>query len=145
MNRFTHRSIQAVAKITYEGHHEGIYPVPFTSRKGRIHPTTAGTGNIKEARPEIRQTHVRNPRIRFALVLDVPSASPGSLEHVTNQILPYVLLKRSNGSIYGLILIQVDESLGFGTQNFHGNKEEAPKIIRCKSRATISRTPTRFN
>ena len=58
---------------------------------------------------------------------------------------PCVLIKRSNNEIEGLILLQVDDSLGFCTPNFMEDEERASTVFRCKPRTPISTKPISFN
>lgn len=47
--------------------------------------------------------------------------------------------------LYGLILLQVDESLGLGSKHFLHEEEQASKGFRCKPRTTITQKPATFN
>ena len=59
---------------------------------------------------------------------------------------PCVLIRRSKGGeLDGLILLQVDDSLGLGSDAFMREEEQASKAFRCKPRTPISREETSFN
>ena len=58
---------------------------------------------------------------------------------------PCVLIKGGNNSIDGLIILQVDDSLGFGSDEFLDNEEINSKDIRCKPRTFIGLKDTSFN
>lgn len=47
---------------------------------------------------------------------------------------PCVFIKRDGDQLVGLILLQVDESLGFGREKFLNQEEIASSKIRCKPR-----------
>ena len=58
---------------------------------------------------------------------------------------PCVLIRRSNDRLDGLILLQVDDSLGIGTPKFWEDEEIGSKSFRCKPRTKLSEKPTSFN
>ena len=58
---------------------------------------------------------------------------------------PCVLVKRKGNTIDGVIMLQVDDSLGFGTPAFLDLEESASKLFRCKPRTGITSKPISFN
>lgn len=58
---------------------------------------------------------------------------------------PCVLIKRSKGQLEGLILLQVDDTLGLGTTNFMEEEQHHSQAFRCKPRTRLSAIPTTFN
>ena len=58
---------------------------------------------------------------------------------------PCVLLKHDGNTLEGLILLQVDDSLGFGTDLFLTTEEAASATFRCKPRTAITNKPVTFN
>ena len=59
---------------------------------------------------------------------------------------PCILIRRTkDGALDGLILLQVDDSLGLGSDTFMQEEEQASKAFRCKPRTPISEEETGFN
>lgn len=58
---------------------------------------------------------------------------------------PYVMIRRTNGRLEGLVLLQVNDSLGRATIELLAEEKEALKVFRCKPRKIISTQPTTFN
>lgn len=58
---------------------------------------------------------------------------------------PCVLVKRNGLKLGGLILLQVDDSLGLGSDSFLKEEEHASKIFWCKERTSVKEVPTSFN
>ena len=58
---------------------------------------------------------------------------------------PCLLIKQGNNGLDGFILLQVDDSLGFGTEQFLDEEERASLTFKCKARAPLTNKPTTFN
>lgn len=60
---------------------------------------------------------------------------------------PYFILRRNNGILESLLLLQIDDSLGFERENFMDDDEEeaASKAFRFNPRSFITNTKTIFN
>lgn len=58
---------------------------------------------------------------------------------------PFVLIRERDVLIDGLVLLQIDESLGLVTESFLRHEESGSKVFRSKSRVPITATPTNFN
>lgn len=56
-----------------------------------------------------------------------------------------VRIRRTNDNLDGLILLQVDDSLGLGTNQFLDEEEQASKEFGCKPRTGITETVTNLN
>lgn len=54
-------------------------------------------------------------------------------------------MERNKRSIDGMILLQVEDSLGFGTQQLLDKEEKSSQIFRCKPRTPIDPNATAFN
>lgn len=58
---------------------------------------------------------------------------------------PFLLIKRSNGSLRGLIALQVDDILGLGTPGFLNQEETASQKFLTKTRTYMEAQPIEFN
>lgn len=57
---------------------------------------------------------------------------------------PCVLTQHKEKQLTGLVLLQVDDTLGIGTQRVLKIEETASKVFRRKQRVPIAPTPTTF-
>lgn len=58
---------------------------------------------------------------------------------------PCVFTREKDGLIDGLVLFQVDDSLGLGTESLLRDEEAGSKVFRRQPRVPITETPTTFN
>lgn len=58
---------------------------------------------------------------------------------------PCLIIKRSKRSLDGIVLIQVDDRLAFGTQDFLRSEKEAANKFKSKPRVLLTETATVFN
>ena len=66
--------------------------------------------------------------------------------HMTrSRVDPCVLYRTKNDKLEGMILLQVDDSLGMGNDEFLLEEERASNKFRCKERTPISSRPVEFN
>lgn len=58
---------------------------------------------------------------------------------------PCVILRKKNHTLKGLLLLQVDDSLEFGTENFTDEEKAASKVFQCNPRTVLPDAQTTFN
>lgn len=58
---------------------------------------------------------------------------------------PCVLYRRTGQKLEGIIVLQVDDSLGAGMETFLNEESQASKAFRCKERTPVNETPVVFN
>ena len=58
---------------------------------------------------------------------------------------PCVLVKHRDGTLDGFIVLQVDDSLGFGTPMFLAEEEKASSRFKCKPRTYLDKSQILFN
>lgn len=68
-----------------------------------------------------------------------------SLNMVKSKVDPCVLIKRTNDKLTGMILLQVDDSLGFGNKDFLAEEEMASTQFKSKPRSSLTTAPSSFN
>lgn len=58
---------------------------------------------------------------------------------------PCLLYRHKDNEIDGIILLQVDDTLGIATERFLKDEEKESKAFRCKERVVVGKTPISFN
>lgn len=58
---------------------------------------------------------------------------------------PCMMIRRTDSNLDGFILLQVDDSLGFGSTQFLDEEQTASARFRCKPRTAIATKPITFN
>lgn len=69
----------------------------------------------------------------------------GTLGMNRSNIDPCVLCRRTESGLDGIVLLQVDDSLGFGTPQFLADEEKGSSKFNSKPRTTLTEKPTSFN
>lgn len=67
------------------------------------------------------------------------------LEMTRSKSDPCVLFRRSHDGLDEIILLQVDDALGIGTNAFIDGESEASKEFQCKERTMLTEKPVKFN